>query len=129
MRASLSLRTFSASCRGQVRPTLSKSLRTRNTQTAHSTRRWNGSKASSGNATWTTGRALGLAAVVGTGAYIAASARSKSPVTELAATTAKDPTYGDITQFEKAQKHFPNSTQKWFHITNNTRQLPSFESN
>ncbi|KAE8547832.1 hypothetical protein EYB25_009625 [Talaromyces marneffei] len=97
MRASLPLRSFSASCRGQVRPTLSKSPRTRNTQTAHSTRRWNSSNASSGTAFWTTSRALALAAVVGAGAYTAAAPRSTSSVT-----AAKDPTYGDITQFEKA---------------------------
>jgi hypothetical protein len=125
MRASLPPRNFSASCRGQVRPTLIKSLRTRSTQTAHSMRRWNSSNTSSGSAFWTTSRALALATVVGAGAYIAASGRSTSPVTVTTA-SAKDPTYGDIIQFEKVPKlvlHFIHTKLTC------TRQLPSFEQN
>lgn len=106
MRASLPLRSFSAFCRGQVRPTLTKSLRTRNTQTAHSTRRLNSSNTSSGNSSWTTTRALALAAVVGAGAYVAASSRSTSLVTVAATAPAKDPIYGDITLFEKVRSPF-----------------------
>lgn len=126
MRASLPLRNFSASCRGQVRPTLTKSLRTRNTQTAPSMRRWNSSNTSSGTSSWTTTRALALATVVGAGAYIAASARSTSPVTATTTADAKEPVYGDITQFEKV----PKSVRRFIHTKlNYNRQLPSSEQN
>lgn len=76
------------------------------TQTQHSARRWNSSStANSKNASWTTARALILAAIVGAGAYAAASqrgpARSTPTATTVAAGKPKAPRYGDITQFEQ----------------------------